>query len=99
MTNTGITKNEVGVSLTFQTVANGGSPATWVCKVKKPSGATTTFSVSDLDVNFTTGVITYATKAGDINEAGEFRVQVTKTVSGVVQTFDVEKFVVGDTLY
>jgi hypothetical protein len=78
-------KGDIGARLTIST-SNTAIPSgtTLTVIIKKPSGTLLTKTPS---VNLTTGVLTYDTVSGDLDETGEYKVQV----HGV--------FVDGDDLY
>ena len=77
-----IYNNTVGARLTINTL-NTSIPSTAVLAlhITKPSGEVMHKYVLPAWINYTTGVITYVTIAGDVDEIGEYRVQVHETTS------------------
>jgi len=67
-------KDDIGARLTIST-SNTTMPATTALTllIKKPSGELITATPS---VNWTTGVLIYDTVSGDLDEVGEYKVQV-----------------------
>jgi len=67
-------RGDIGVRLTIST-SNTTMPVTTALSllIKKPSGELVTATPS---VNWTTGVLIYDTVSGDLDEVGEYRVQV-----------------------
>ena len=67
-------RGDIGVRLTIST-SNTTMPVTTALSllIKKPSGELVTATPS---VNWTTGVLIYDTVSGELDEVGEYRVQV-----------------------
>jgi hypothetical protein len=72
-----IYQDDVGVNLLVDTF-NTAIPltATLSLFVEKPGGDTVEWAVTAPMINYTTGVITYTTVIGDLNEIGEYKIQV-----------------------
>ena len=77
-----IYNNTVGARLYIYTL-NTAIPTTAILAlhITKPSGTVMHKYVLPSWINYTTGLITYVTKAGDVDEVGEYRVQVHETTS------------------
>jgi hypothetical protein len=74
--------NTIGARITINTL-NVAIPTTSILAlhITKPSGETMHKYVLPAWINYTTGVITYVTIAGDVDEVGEYRVQIHETNS------------------
>ena len=74
--------NTIGAVITIHTL-NTSIPVTSILAlhITKPSGDTMHKYVLPAWINYTTGDIVYRTIAGDVDEIGEYRVQVHETTS------------------
>ena len=84
-------KDDVGARISVST-GNTTMPVDTILTliIKKPLGTILTKTPS---VNFTTGVLTYDTIAGDVDQAGEYQVQVKGVFSdGDILTSDIDRF-------
>jgi hypothetical protein len=93
-------KGDIGAKLVIET-ENVSIPVstTLTMRLEKPSLNTVEISIPGSIVNYTTGVITYTTISGDLNEAGEYKVQIHGSfvdTSDLVS--DIDSFVVYDRL-
>lgn len=72
-----IYKGDVGSRLIIDT-ENHSIAVTTVITIglKKPSGAFTTITPAAGEIDYTTGTITHGAVLGELDEAGEYRVQV-----------------------
>jgi hypothetical protein len=62
--------------------------------VEKPSGTLVTWAINPLNVNFYTGVLSYTTLSGDLDETGEYRVQVHGVFTDANETSNIDTFTV-----
>lgn len=70
-------KGDIGARLIISTNNTNIAPsATLTMLLQKPSGTTVEISITAPMVNYTTGVITYPTVAGDLSEVGEYKAQI-----------------------
>jgi hypothetical protein len=93
-------RDDIGANLVVAT-HNTTIPltATLSLILEKPSGTTVELSVTPTMVNYTTGVITYPTLDGDLDEAGEYRIQVHGVfVDGTDETSNIDSFTVNEKL-
>jgi hypothetical protein len=96
-----IYKGDVGVRITITTNNTALSVSdTLSLKIVKPTGATAEWALVSGDLNTTTGVITYYSKAGDLSEAGQYLVQIKRLTSDLKLTHsDVDNLKVLETLW
>lgn len=93
-------RDDIGARIVVET-ANTGMPITTVLQlhVTKPGGGFETWSGTTLSVDFNTGIITYTTIAGDLDETGEYKVQVHGVFDdGTDEVSDIDSFTVYDKL-
>lgn len=70
-------KGDIGARLIISTDnTNIAESATLHLFLQKPSGTTVEIDITAPMVNYTTGVITYYTVSGDLNESGEYKAQL-----------------------
>lgn len=69
--------DDVGSKLVIQT-SNTSLPATatYTLLLQKPGLSTVSINLTSGDIDFATGVVTYYTVAGDLDEVGEYKVQL-----------------------
>jgi hypothetical protein len=86
-------KDDVGVNLIIAT-SNTAIPGSAVLTInlEKPGGDAVELAVTPAMVNYTTGVITYTTLAGDLDEVGEYKVQVHGTFTDADEVSDMDTF-------
>ena len=71
-------RDDVGASIVIAT-NNTTIPASTVLTVvvEKPGASVVTWTLDPVtDIDFTTGIITHTTVSGDLDESGEYKVQV-----------------------
>ena len=93
-------KDDIGAHIIVET-SNTGIPASAVLQlhVTKPSGVFETWALTAPMINLVTGVITYHTVATDLDEIGEYRVQVHGVfIDGTDEVSDIDTFTVYDKL-
>jgi hypothetical protein len=72
-----IYKDDIGARLVIDTENHTmATTTTFTIIMKKPSETVVTLTPPSGGVDVTTGTITYPTVSGDLNEAGEYQVQV-----------------------
>ena len=69
---------------------------TFTMMVEKESGATAEWSVTE---DFSTGYMTHITEAGDLDEEGEYKVQIKAEIGTDVQVSDANSFYVYKKIY
>ena len=91
--------NTVGARLVISTKnLSIPSDAILAIHIKKPSGTMLHKYTLPSWVNYTTGVITYYTIAGDVDELGQYKVQVHEVATGVDIPSDIDTFIVYEKL-
>jgi len=93
-------QDDIGATIVIET-ANTGIPVTTVLSliVYKPAGVSEEWAVEESMINFTTGVITYPTVATNLDEIGEYKVQVHGVfLDGTDETSDIDSFTVYEKL-
>jgi hypothetical protein len=92
-------KDDIGVNIVVAT-GNLTIPITAVLtlNIVKPSGATAVWAITLDMTNYTTGVLTYTTIDGDLNETGEYSVQVSGVFEDAVEFSDIDTFTVYERL-
>ena len=92
-------KDDVGVNIVIST-SNTTIPlsADLSIDVEKPGHDIVTWAVTPLMVNYTTGVITYTTVAGDLNEVGLYKVQVHGVFTDADEMSERDRFTVHATV-
>ena len=89
-------QDDIGSHIVVET-SNTGIPVTTVLQlhVTKPSGAFETWDITAPMVDYATGIITYHTVATDLDEVGEYRVQVHGVfLDGTDEVSDIDTFTV-----
>lgn len=95
-------RDDIGANLVI-TTGNTGIPltATITLHMQKPGGSTVDLAITPSMINYTTGVITYPTVSGDLDDVGEYIVQLhgafddgTNTVSDEDSFYVHEKLIV-----
>jgi hypothetical protein len=77
-----IYNGDIGARLVVDTENHTLDPTTTLTlTMKKPSGTIVTLSPPAGGIDYATGIITYPTIAGDLNSAGEYRIQVNAVFS------------------
>ena len=86
-------QDDVGVNLVIAT-GNTSIPGTAVLtlNVEKPGLTTVTWAITPAMINLVTGIITYPTVAGDLDEVGEYRVQVHGVFTDADLYSDIDTF-------
>ena len=86
-------QDDVGVNLIIST-SNTGIPAsgTLTILLEKPGGDSSTLAVIPSMVDYNTGIITYTTVAGDLDEVGTYRVQVHGVFTDADEYFNIDTF-------
>ena len=86
-------QDDVGVNLVIAT-GNTSIPdtATFTLNVEKPGLTTVVIPITPAMVNLVTGIITYPTVAGDLDEVGEYRVQVHGVFTDADLYSDIDTF-------
>jgi hypothetical protein len=92
-------RDDVGANIVVST-SNTAIPVTAVLSlfVEKPGGSTVEWAITGAMTNYTTGVLTYATLAGDLDETGEYKVQVHGVFSDADLYSDIDTFSVQERL-
>jgi len=88
-------QDDVGVDIIIHT-NNASIPGTATLNLltEKPSGTTVSWSVSAPMVDYESGVITYTTVAGDLNEVGIYRLQVHGIFTDADEYSNIDTFTV-----
>jgi hypothetical protein len=66
--------------------------------VTKPGGDTVTWALTADMINLTTGDITYSTLPGDLDELGEYQIQVHGVFTDADETSNIDTFTVHEKL-
>jgi len=92
-------KDDVGVNIVIST-SNTTIPASAVITidVEKPGHDVVTWAVTPSMLNYTTGVITYTTVAGDLDEVGLYKVQVHGVFTDADEMSEKDRFTVHETV-
>jgi hypothetical protein len=92
-------KDDVGAHLVIST-SNTAIPGTAVLTLllEKPSGTTVVLTVTPEMIDYTTGVITYDTVNGDLNEVGEYKIQIHGVFLDADEMSDIDTFTVYEKL-
>jgi hypothetical protein len=97
-----IYKGDVGVPITILT-GNTSLPQadTYALKVVKPSGATAEWALEAEDIDFLTGIIIRYSQDGELEESGDYQVQIKHTEAGTgnITHSDVDNLKVLKTLW
>jgi hypothetical protein len=85
--------DDVGAQIVVAT-GNTTIPLTAVLSliVEKPGLSVVTWSLTDPMIDRTTGIITYTTESGDLDEVGEYRVQVHGVFTDADLYSDIDTF-------
>jgi hypothetical protein len=86
-------KDDVGVDLIIAT-SNTSIPLTTMItlNLEKPGGDTVELAITADMIDYTTGVITYTTVAGDLDEVGEYKIQVHGVFLDADEVSDMDVF-------
>jgi hypothetical protein len=92
-------QDDIGVSIIIST-SNTTIPetATLTLLVEKPGQNTVEWTVTPEMINLTTGVITYTTVDGDLDEVGVYKLQVHGVFSDADYYSNIDKFTVHERL-
>jgi hypothetical protein len=91
-------KDDVGVHIIVHTSNKSIPVGTLSLILEKPSGTKATLAVTPTMINYNTGVITYDTIAGDLNEVGEYKIQVRGVFADADEVSNIDSFHVYDKL-
>ena len=93
-------QGDIGSHIVVET-NNTGIPVTAVLQlhVTKPTGTFVTWALTAPMIDYATGIITYHTTASDLDEIGEYKVQVHGVfLDGTNETSDIDTFTVYEKL-
>jgi len=86
-----IYQSDIGAKIVAKTHNLTLSTGTFVMVVEKPSGTVVNWTVVP---DYAIGHFTHTTFSGDLNEEGEYKVQIKATIGTDVQVSDVSSFYV-----
>jgi hypothetical protein len=86
-------QDDVGVQIIVET-NNTAIPLTGTLSIllEKPGGDSSEISVDPTMVAYSTGIITYTTVAGDLDELGEYKVMIRFVDTGIDEVSDMGTF-------
>ena len=86
-----IYQSDIGAKIIAKTNNTTLSSGTFVMTVQKPSGAVVSWTAVP---DFAIGQFTHTTVSGDLNEEGEYKVQIKATIGTDIQVSDMSTFCV-----